>query len=366
MLSQFLLIAKDPTTAFQIGSLTVKWYGLIIVCAMLIGLVYVCFEAKKINLGSDDAIELFLWIIPLAIVFARVMYIIPGRVDDYFPWNSFDDFVDFIAIWDGGITIIGGLVGGVLGGVFFTIRHRKQCNFGNVADLVVVPLLTGQIIGRLGNFVNQEAFGLPITNPKFMHFPFGVYITRPSGVSDNFKDVVMSNVPGWFCATFFYEMCWNFIGLVFCLVFWHKGKNKKYPGFMLIFYLFWYMLGRLWLEFLRMDAVPVTKVLCGVVAPIAVIVGLLYVLACNSKAAYTKVRALAKSGKLADSYLTQYEVKNYIFVGKVLNSAKNPLRLLYGKAEYIPIDFEDEDFYRVPKWYRSRFKELEKTDVFVR
>ncbi len=364
MLSTLIATAKDPTTAFSIGSIEVKWYALFIVFAMIIGLAYVCAECKKINLKSDDAIELFLWIIPLAIVFARVLYIIPGRVDEYFPWNTWDDFVDFIAIWKGGLTIIGGIVGGVLGGIFFTIRHRKQCNFGNVADLVVVPLLTGQIIGRLGNFVNQEAFGLPIYDERFMHFPFGVYITRPSGVGDSFKPLVDAHTPGWFCATFFYEMVWNSIGLVFCLAFWRRGRDKKYPGFMLIFYFFWYMLGRFWLEFLRMDAVPVTKVMCGVVAPIALVIGVLYILACDSTSAYKRVRALAADGGLNGTYLTEYEIKNYKFVGKVLANKNNPLKLIYAKGEYIDIAFEDISFYRVPKNYRRRFREISKTEAF--
>lgn len=364
MLTTLLATAKDPTTAIQIGNLEIKWYALFIVFSMIIGLTYVCVECKKIKLSVDDAVELFLWVIPLAIVFARIMYIIPGRVDEYFPWNSWDDFVKFIAIWEGGLTIIGGIVGGVLGGIFFTLRHRKQCNFGNVADLVVVPLLTGQIIGRLGNCVNQEAFGLPITDPRFQSFPFGVYITRPSGISDKFYYTVWDNVPGWFCATFFYEMCWNFIGLVCCLVFWHKGKNKKYPGLMLIFYFFWYMLGRLWLEFLRMDAVPVTKVMCGIVAPIAAILGVAYVIYCNSRDAYKRVRSLAEQGISGEDALTQWDIKNYQFVGKLYASNKNPLKYLYGKEEYISVDFEGTQFYHVPKGYRGRFRQLSKTDEY--
>lgn len=364
MFASILATANDPTTAFTIGSLTVKWYGLIIVTAMILGLIYVCRECKKVNLKVDDAVELFLWVIPLAIVFARIMYIIPGRVDEFFPWNSFDDFVDFIAIWDGGITIIGGIVGGILGGIFFTLRHRKQCNFGNVADLVVVPLLTGQIIGRLGNLVNQEAFGLPITNEKFMFFPFGVYITRPQGYEGKFESIVRANTPGWFCATFFYEMVWNSIGLALCLAFWQKGKNKKYPGLMLIFYLFWYMLGRLWLEFLRIDAVPVTKVLCGVVVPIALLVGILYVAACNSRAAYMRVRPYAAEGRIEEGAFTAYEVRNYRFAGKVLSNPRNPLRLLYGRERFAEADFDDLDYYHVPKNYKSRFKLLKNTDEF--
>ncbi|MCM1394311.1 MAG: prolipoprotein diacylglyceryl transferase [[Eubacterium] siraeum] len=368
--STILATANDPTTAFSIGSIEIKWYALFIVCAMILGLVYVCVECKKINLNTDDAIELFLWIIPLAIIFARILYVIPNRVDEYFPWHSWDDFVHFIAIWEGGLTIIGGIVGGVLGGIFFAIRHRKQCNFGNVADLVIVPLFTGQIIGRLGNFVNQEAFGLPITNPHLQFFPFGVYITRPQGYSAEYADIIEQNRPGWFCATFFYEMVWNFIGLVICFKFWQSGKNKKYPGLMLLFYFFWYLLGRLWLENLRLDSSHSTKVaasiLCSLISVLALVLGVLYVLGVNSRQSYKRVRSLALAGELDGAALTEYDVKNYLFVEKVVKNPKNPLKLIYGKEEYIALDFASLEYYRVPKHYRRRFKELKKSEAFSR
>lgn len=384
MLSTVLATAQDPRVAFSIGNLDIQWYGLIIVFAMILGLAYVCRESKQVNLSSDDGVELFLWVIPLAVVFARVLYVFPARIDEYFPWNSWDDFVHAIAIWEGGITIIGGIFGGILGGIFFTLRHRKKINFGNTADLVVVPLLTGQIIGRLGNFVNQEAFGLPIKNEAFQTFPFGVYITRPSGVGEQFHSIVYDNVPGWFCATFFYEMVWNTIGLCFCLWFWKSGRHKKYPGFMLIFYFFWYCLGRFWLEFLRIDAVPVTKVACGIIAPIALVVGALYLLIRNSQESYKHVRKLALSNSLEGAPLTQFDVKNYIFAGKVLSSAKNPIRVLYvrrlnskkeqtGQSDasgdnnaFIAVDFENTDYYKVPKHYKRRFSQLKKQANYSR
>lgn len=84
--------------------------------------------SKKIGITSDDAVELFLWLIPLAIVFARLLYVIP-RADEYFGNNGlegWDKFVNIIAIWKGGITIIGGLVGGLFGALFFTLRHKKK------------------------------------------------------------------------------------------------------------------------------------------------------------------------------------------------------------------------------------------------
>lgn len=362
MFNGILLTASDPRVAFSIGSLEVRWYGIIIVFAMLLGLLYVCLQAKKINLDSDDGVELFLWVIPLAIVFARIFYVLP-RADEYFPWESTDDFVRAIAIWDGGITIIGGIVGGILGGIFFTLHHRKKCNFGQVADLVVVPLLLGQIIGRLGNFINQEAFGLPIKNEAFHFFPFGVYITDPSGVEAEFRDLVYSNTPGWFCATFFYEMVWNFIGLIMCYAAWKNGKNKKYPGILLIFYFFWYCLGRVWLEFLRLDAVPVTKIACGVVVPIAIIAFVVYIAVRNSQLSYKKIDYLLRNDTLNGVPLTRFDIKNYRFVGKILSNPKNPFRLLYGRnAEFYDADIEEYDYYFVSRDYKQKFKKLMKEE----
>ena len=73
MLGYVLSTASDPRVAFSIGNLTVQWYGLLIVCGMLLGLLYACWQAKRVGLTSDDAVELFLWLIPLAIVFARLL-----------------------------------------------------------------------------------------------------------------------------------------------------------------------------------------------------------------------------------------------------------------------------------------------------
>ena len=238
------LLSAINKIAFTIGNLEVAWYGIIIVIGMIAGLTIICFECKRVNLNVDDAVELFLWVIPLAVVFCRVFYV-GARPDVYFPVESWSDFVDLIAIWDGGITIIGGLVGGLIGASIFAYRMRRKCNFGNVVDLIVVPLLTGQIIGRLGNFVNQEAFGIPITDSRLQTFPFAVWIDQPQGVEPEYHDLVYSNVPGWFAATFFYEMVWNFIGACIFFAIWRK--NKRFPGILGFCYFFWYFLGRAWL-----------------------------------------------------------------------------------------------------------------------
>lgn len=384
----FILATKDnPREAFRIGSLSVEWYGLIIVIGMIVGLAYACWQSKKVGLTPDDIIELFLWLIPLAIVFARLLYVLP-RFDEYFGnklLHGWEKFVHIIAIWEGGITIIGGLLGGLIGAVFFSLRHKKQTNFLNVVDLVVVPVFLGQIIGRWGNFVNQEAFGLPITNKALQFFPFGVYITDPSGVSGDFKTIVDQHIAAggggnWFCATFFYEGVWNAIGVAIAVALWRKDYQKKYPGILMIFYLFWYCLGRFWLEFLRMDAVPVTKTACIIVSVIALVIGIVYVIARNSKLAYSSLRALASSGEKG-AYVSEYEIANYERIGKIFASANTQsdkagkkiaaffamltLKICYvrkDEKDYLPLD--RADVVVAKKGYKKRLKNIQKTATY--
>lgn len=392
MIFSVLSTASDPKVAFEIGNLTVQWYAVFIVVGMLLGLLYACWQAKKVGLTSDDAVELFLWLIPLAIVFARLLYVVP-RWDEYFGDNGlhgWDKFVNICAIWNGGITIIGGLVGGLLGAVFFTLRHKKQTNYFNVIDLVVVPVFIGQIIGRWGNFVNQEAFGLPITNEKLQFFPFGVLIDHPSGVSSEFYGIVRDHIndgggANWFCATFFYEGVWNTIGALICVALWRKDYQKKYPGILMLFYLFWYCIGRFWLEFLRMDAVPVTKPACLAVAIIALAAGIVYVIARNSQLAYRKVRNLVEAGAIGGAILTDYEVRNYKLVGKFFEKANvqsekagdklsaffNSLvvNCVYSRKEqkeYLVVDWDNLDYYHVPKDYKNKFNQFKKQDAYSR
>lgn len=392
----FCVVTSPERTAFSIGSFTVQWYGLLIVCGMLLGLLYACWQAKRIGLSSDDAVELFLWLIPLAIVFARLLYVIP-RADEYFGSNGYegwDKFVNIIAIWNGGITIIGGLVGGLIGAMFFTLRHKKQVNFLNVVDLVVVPVLLGQIIGRWGNFVNQEAFGIPITNEALQFFPFAVFIQDPSGVSGEFSRIVREHIVNgivvdgvrgnYFCATFFYEGLWNTIGAIACVGLWQKNYHKKYPGILMIFYLFWYCIGRFWLEYLRMDAVPITRVAMLIVAILALVIGAIYIAARTSQLSYRRLRVLVQGG-ISGVALTEGEVKNYLFVGKLFARVSNKtdkasdkilafiagvvLKLCYvrkDESDYIAVNFDEIEYYHVPKDYKRRFKAFEKNEAYAK
>ena len=327
------LLSAIDRIAFRIGSVEVAWYGILIVLGMLTGLLIVLSQCKRINLNFDDAIEFFLWVIPLAVVMARLLYVMV-RPEEYFnsaDWkeNSTDAFVNMIAIWDGGITIIGGILGGLVGVILFWIRKRKKANFGQIVDLVVPALLVGQLFGRVGNFINQEAFGKPASMLGIPEkFPFSVYIDNPSGVEPEYHDLVYSNTPGWFAATFFYEMCWNAIGAAIAFVVWRK--NKRYPGILAFFYFFWYFLGRGLLEYVRIDAVPVTQIACFVVVPVAVVLAGAFILACENHMAFKKINNAMKDGIFGDVYFSNWEVKNYLVSVKIIEKCGKVARKFYG------------------------------------
>ena len=327
------LLSAIDRIAFRIGSVEVAWYGILIVLGMLTGLLIVLSQCKRINLNFDDAVEFFLWVIPLAVVMARLLYVMV-RPEEYFnsaDWkeNSTDAFVNMIAIWDGGITIIGGILGGLVGVILFWIRKRKKANFGQIVDLVVPALLVGQLFGRVGNFINQEAFGKPASMLGIPEkFPFSVYIDNPSGVEPEYHDLVYSNTPGWFAATFFYEMCWNAIGAAIAFIVWRK--NKRYPGILAFFYFFWYFLGRGLLEYVRIDAVPVTQIACFVVVPFAVFLAGAFILACENHMAFKKINNTMKDGIFGDVYFSNWEVKNYLVSVKIIEKCGKVARKFYG------------------------------------
>lgn len=239
--------------AFTIFGRDIAWYGIIITLAMLSGLVAATIRAKKIGMTFDDLVEVFICAIPLAIIGARIGYVMvrPEYFPQGFDWN---DFVRVIAVWDGGLTIMTGVPFGVLGAWLWS-KWRKV-DFVDIADVVIPVVLLSQGLGRWGNFMNQEIYGAPITNPNLQWFPMAVYIAR---------------MGGWYQATFFYEMVLDilfFVAIVILL------RHLKVKGAGICLYTFSYTLIRFVLEFFRDDGklyevINFNQIICGVLAIIS-------------------------------------------------------------------------------------------------
>ncbi|MEG2413929.1 MAG: prolipoprotein diacylglyceryl transferase, partial [Clostridia bacterium] len=251
--------------AFYFFGRPIAWYGLIVTGGIVLAFMLFLVLAKKREIDVDYSLEMFLWVIILAVLCCRLFYVIPRK--EYFP-QDFDwhDFVYMLNISNGGLTIIGGIFGGALGLLICTLKNKKY-HFAYVADCVVVALLLGQIIGRWGNFFNQELFGLEVTNPLFQKFPFAIHVVGSTHAPD-----------GYYLPLFFYEGVFNFVGLVISLTLFFKVGKKLKPMTLTLFYLGWYGLVRGSMEFLKIEhenfgnsGIGIVQVICYIMFLVAMV-----------------------------------------------------------------------------------------------
>lgn len=273
-----MILSNINPIAFEIGSLSVRWYGIFITSAILIGYIVSCVLAKKRGISFDFMLELFLWAVPFAILFARLSYVLFHPKD--FVVHSFADFGEIFAIWKGGISILGAIPGGALGA--FLACKRNKIPLMEVLDSVAPGVVLGQALGRWGNWANQELYGKPIFDKAFQVFPIAVYIDAEGG---------------WFQATFFYEMVLNLIGFGLILFIFFRS-NKNLVTFMS--YLTWYMVVRAIMEVFRADAVSVGSVRIGVLGcAIAAVASLVVtILICVRKIKTGTPRILTEKGEI--------------------------------------------------------------------
>lgn len=206
--------------AFRIGAKPVYWYALIILTGFLLALLFVYRTCEKRGVKRDDIWDIALIGLVAGIVGARTYYVL-------FALDEFSNFWDTLKVWNGGLAIYGGIIGAAVSA--FIYCRKKKLDTRKVFDVCAPGLLIGQAIGRFGNFVNAEVFGGE-TDALF-------------GMSINSRPPVHP--------LFLYESLWNTVGLILILLFRDK---KKADGQVFCFYVFWYALGRLFLEGMRNSA----------------------------------------------------------------------------------------------------------------
>ena len=220
---------------FQLGPFSLRWYGLLIAVAVLLGLMLATRLGKQRGIEPAMIADLLPILVLAAVIGARLYYVV-------FEWRQYQlNWLDALAIWRGGIAIHGALLGGSLAVILYC-RWRKLA-FWNLLDVLVPSVALGQAIGRWGNFFNSEAFGLPTDLPWKLTIPFA---NRPVQFLDQTT----------FHPTFLYESLWNLGVVVLLLVLFQrglKGQLKLPAGALSCVYLLSYSTGRLWIEGLRID-----------------------------------------------------------------------------------------------------------------
>ncbi|MEG1772592.1 MAG: prolipoprotein diacylglyceryl transferase [Clostridia bacterium] len=224
--------------AFSVFGKPIYWYGILMALGIIIAIVIASSEAKRKKMGKDAVVDIALWIVPFGIIGARIYYVI-------FNFGLFaNDPISILYIWNGGLAIYGAIIGGILGGIIYCCR--KKVPFLRVADIAAPGLVLAQAIGRWGNFFNQEAYGLPVTDPSMYWFPLAV---RIDDIQHQFNGVVCSNP--YHLATFFYESVWCL--LIFILI-WSVRKKFKHDGDAFFLYALLYSFERMFVEGLRGDS----------------------------------------------------------------------------------------------------------------
>lgn len=230
-------------SSISIFGFRIAFYGIIIGIGILAGICVAQADAKRRGQDPEIYLDFALYAIVCSIIGARIYYVV-------FEWDMYkDNLLQVFNLRGGGLAIYGGVIGAVLTLLVYT--RVKKISFFSMADTGCLGLITGQIIGRWGNFFNCEAFGGYTENLFAMRI-------RRSLVNENMisqdllNHLIVENSVEYIQVhpTFLYESLWNLGLLLFML--WYR-KRKKFDGEMLWIYLFGYGLGRAWIEGLRTD-----------------------------------------------------------------------------------------------------------------
>jgi phosphatidylglycerol:prolipoprotein diacylglycerol transferase len=218
--------------AFQLGPLTIRWYGLLMATAMGLGLWLAYRDARRRGLDAERFLKTAELALLGGLVGARLYYVLLNL--DYY--SRFPGKI--LAVWEGGLAIHGGLIGGVLVGGWYA--WTKRLPIFAFLDVAAPSLALGQAIGRWGNFFNEEAFGTPTD------LPWRLYISPAQRPLQYAADET-------FHPTFLYESLWD-LALFLVLAFWLRRRLEPAPGALFLAYVGLYSLGRFFTEALRTDA----------------------------------------------------------------------------------------------------------------
>jgi prolipoprotein diacylglyceryl transferase len=227
------LIASIPSpdsSTIEIGPLSIHFYGLTLLVAIAAAIVVTGIRWTRRGGDWDLIFRCAVWGVASGIVGARLYHVITS-------WDELpDEWWGPFAIWKGGLGVWGGIGLGTIVGMI--VAHRSGASVSRLADCVAPGLLVAQGIGRVGNWWNQELFGKPTDLPWALEI-------SPENRTIEYVDRET------FHPTFAYEALWCFGAAGVLLVVERVFRIR--PGGLFALYVLLYSIGRLWIEWLRID-----------------------------------------------------------------------------------------------------------------
>ncbi|NWJ48537.1 MAG: prolipoprotein diacylglyceryl transferase [Chloroflexi bacterium] len=246
--------------ALQLGSLTFRWYGIVITVGVVFALFIAQYLAERRGEDPNHAWGMLPFLLVFGILFARLWYVINT-------WEKYKDYLysfgdpqhpGFFEVWRGGIAIQGAVIGGIIAALIY--RQFTGIKFMRWADFIVPGLIVAQAMGRWGNFFNNEAYGSQTDLPWGLKIPCEY---RTSGVTPGTVNTTCQAIPAdsLFHPTFFYESIWDyavFITLLFMVMYPKRVqralKIRLRDGDIFLAYLVFYSIGRFIVEAMRTDS----------------------------------------------------------------------------------------------------------------
>ena len=227
------MIGQINRVAFELFGLQIYWYAIIIVSGIAIALWLANREALRVGLKEDDMTNFILWALPIAIIGARLYYIL----FDLEPYLA--DPIQIFNTRSGGLAIYGGLIAAAIVLIVYTRHHFIDPWL--FLDVVAPSVMLAQAMGRWGNFTNHEAYGGETTRQflEGLHLP--QFIINNMYIDGAFRQ-----------PTFFYESMWSLLGFILILIVRKKLSVKR--GELFLSYVIWYSFGRFFIEGMRTDS----------------------------------------------------------------------------------------------------------------
>ena len=251
----------DVGKTITVFNFDIAFYGITIAIGMIMGIMIASWQAKRIGVNPDHVIDVAMYGIVFGVIGARIYYVV-------FSWDMYkNDLMSIFNLREGGLAIYGGIIAAVITVIVFS--KIKKLSAPLIFDTVGVGLVTGQAIGRWGNFFNREAFGEYTDSLLAMRLPLDA--VRKSDVTELMREH-METIDGvdfiQVHPTYLYESLWCVMVLVIMILY---TKHRKFDGELFLLYLFGYGAGRVWIEGLRTDqllipvvGLPVSQLLAGI------------------------------------------------------------------------------------------------------